>query len=646
MKLDFSDKWSIILASPRGAEDRPSELAAAELGAILGRMGCRPPARGDEGETERIIVMQAGSAGSGGRRLSSWRASPDRVEIYGSDGAALLRGTYDFLEALGARWPAPGTEGERLPAGPVLDLEPSSRSTNSGALPAVLALGHGAFLERYEAYLRWAARAGYSSVLIRVTRNELALEGAPASLYESLRTGIANLAGELGIVLELGGETLGAAAQGDPGASGGGSPAGRFAEYATTHPEISVFHLWPEGPWSFGRGPKSEPAAMRLAEARMFAEELSRARPEASLSLFAYEEDENLPEAVLEAGALPENLGLLWAPRRRSWGRALGDSASSLNAASLSLFKKTAAAWRRAGGGRILALERYEDAFLFKGAAPPLSAVIEGDLEAYRGPAEAKGTDAIGVLCGGSRLPLGLRPNPAILASLAAVPELKAESAFDDWAAASYGADAPAMRDYWCELEAAWAVDLDIEEAESEARAPASLPLAASDPPIDWGDPRKADAPRLAARRERCEELFDHLRRAEARLAEARPGAEADEYAIAGSVLELDCARLAAYHELAAGDAHAAADIANLALSAAAALRKALSRLPDKRTRRETRLMVDLFYGLALREMRRYNARSAVRRLADLWSSRARIALAARRASRAYEPGRKHPHQP
>jgi hypothetical protein len=206
------------------------------------------------------------------------------------------------------------------------------------------------------------------------------------------------------------------------------------------------------------------------------------------------------------------------------------------------------------------------------------------------------------------------------------------------------------MREYWRELEAAWGLDLDIEEGDCALGVPDSPGEAASSPPADWGDPWQAGAERLAARRGRCEDLFDHLRRAEACLAEAKESAresgaaagavlgEADEYSIADALVELDCARLSAYHELAAGDERAAADIANLALSASAALRGALARIADPRERREARLVACLFYELRLRKIRRLNARSAARRLVDLWYTKAKIAASEKRASRAYDP--------
>jgi hypothetical protein len=251
-------------------------------------------------------------------------------------------------------------------------------------------------------------------------------------------------------------------------------------------------------------------------------------------------------------------------------------------------------------------------------------------------------------LCAGGRLPLGPRPNAYLLPRLAKDGAPRAQALLAEWALAAYGPSAAPMLEYWRELESAWALDLDLEEGETEVHIPDRLARCAMDPPSDWGDPWKAGSERLAQKRDRCEDLFDHLRRAEACLAEASLAmgqaaearalrGEALEYSISGSVLELDCARLSAYHELAAGDPRAAADIANLALSASSAVRKALSALSDRRARREVRFLIRFFYDLRLRAIRRANARSGLRRLADLWYTTAQTALAALSLMRAYD---------
>jgi hypothetical protein len=205
------------------------------------------------------------------------------------------------------------------------------------------------------------------------------------------------------------------------------------------------------------------------------------------------------------------------------------------------------------------------------------------------------------------------------------------------------------MIDYWRELEEAWSIGLDVEEGETGLRDSGAGLDAALAPPADWGDPWRTGLERLAARRGRCEELFDRLRAAERALEAARAAAagegpaegavlaEAEEYAVSGSVLELECARLSAYHELAAGDARAAADVANLALSVSASVKAALDRAADRRSRREARLVITAFYDLPLAAIRRANARSGLRRILDLRLRAARAALCAARVRRAFE---------
>ena len=157
MELDFSSEWRVIgpaegVASAgavgEGASEGPGAFAARELVSTLIRMGCRAPTLDEVGDAGPLIVLHQGKAcpdlESGDRcRLPcfSWRASSSHVEIFGENGDALLRGAYDFLQALGARWVEPGAGGERLPRGPVLRLAETSRRSDAAALATTLILG-------------------------------------------------------------------------------------------------------------------------------------------------------------------------------------------------------------------------------------------------------------------------------------------------------------------------------------------------------------------------------------------------------------------------------------------------------------------------------------------------------------------------
>lgn len=403
------------------------------------------------------------------------------------------------------------------------------------------------------------------------------------------------------------------------------------------------------------------PAAQSLKAAAAMAQALSVARPGSRLSFLAYHDTENLDGPALEG--LPANLDLIWAPRRRSWAKGLDDPDCALNAASAGAFAAAVEAWRRSGGGRVAVFEYWEDAFLFKGAVPPRASALSGDAAVYAASgAEARGADSrgaagggadrIGVLLTGGRLPLAPRPNPWLLPRIVAGgngPSLMAE-----WVDMTYGSASNVMRRYWNALESAWTISLDIEPGDGEILA-VGHPMAAVDaPPADWGDPWKASADRLAARRENCERLFDCLRQAESALADAGAAferkdsaeesaflGEKDEYRIASAILELDCARLAVYHELASGDARTAADLSLLAQAALGAYYASLSALPDRRSRRELRFLGFLFYGLRLRLVRRSASRNPLRRLLDRLLCLVLLALRALPLRGAWERGRR-----
>jgi hypothetical protein len=692
MELDFSEDWRII-----GGEglDGPAAFAAEELASVLGRIIGRPVHRGGTDVSERIIILYAGkrdpSKSPGGRKHQprfSWRASSDRVELYGEDGFALLRAAYDFLAALGANWPEPGPEAEGLPHGPLLRLEAPSWTSDDRSLPATLILGHAVFLEDWRERLLWAVRSGYSSVFIHTTPDPLAMGAIPGSLYEALRPEIAAEAQRLGLTLELGGHWLSSFLprslfRSEPGlfrekdgtrtADHNLCPSSdralelaveSFASWAEAHPEAKVLHAWPDDLPSGGycgcaRCSGLAPAAQSLKIARTLAAALAERRPEATLSFLAYHDTEDAASALGGAEALPSNLELLWAPRMRCWGHGLDARECSLNARSIEAFRANARAWRRAGGGRVAVFEYWEDAVLFKGAVPPLVSTMMGDIAAYRGSSREEGADAVGVLCTGGRLPLAPRPNVCLLPRLAAGPDsgegrAEATDPLARWALAAYGEISAPMLRYWRDLEAAWAMDLELEEGETGLRESFGTARDLIEPPVDWGDPWRASSERLIAKLDRCEDLFDRLRSAESALAEAKELArsresadprvcaavlaEAAEYAISGSLLELNCARLSVRSELSGGDPRAAADLANLALSASGAARKALRTVPSRRARREIGFLISVYYDLALRAARRANARSGARRLLDLWLTGARLAWTAWRVSRAYAP--------
>jgi hypothetical protein len=90
-----------------------------------------------------------------------WRAGQDRVEIYGDSGRGLCNGVYDFLEALGFRWPKPGVENS--PRGEaarpwLFPLERTQGRAVSQAIPARRRMFLSGNRKTQEALIPWAAR--------------------------------------------------------------------------------------------------------------------------------------------------------------------------------------------------------------------------------------------------------------------------------------------------------------------------------------------------------------------------------------------------------------------------------------------------------------------------------------------------------
>jgi hypothetical protein len=129
-EFDASKRWIVI--TPRGTEN-PATAGTeviADLARCLGSLCART---GLSGTLERMDgTAAAPSEGSplivlnsddrAGNVDYAWRAGLERIEIYGGSRKGLANGIYDFLDAVGFRWPAPGSE--------TLPGEPSSPSAS------------------------------------------------------------------------------------------------------------------------------------------------------------------------------------------------------------------------------------------------------------------------------------------------------------------------------------------------------------------------------------------------------------------------------------------------------------------------------------------------------------------------------------
>lgn len=707
-------------------------FAAAELATALNRVLEHPveAGRGDEDDSYGLIMLDCPAADAAGDRAETefgapasdgqfaWRASERRVEIHGASSSALLGAVYDFLGSLGFFWVAPGENGWRFPAHLRTETARNSGRVSKEGIGAAMILGHREYLEAAEDYILFAARSGYRSVFFHTTSDRIAYGAAPLALYEKLRPSLIPLLRATGLEVELGGHGLSALLPRQlfrrrpelfRMSEGKRSPdhnfcvsnpetlriaTRNFTAFVRAHPEVKVFHVWPDdlpgGGWCSCPECSHIPAGRQaLIAASALAAVLEKERPGASLSFLAYHDTEDTGDAARAAGqnpvfpaaaagsegqsfSVPPALRLLWAPRRRSWAKGYGDDSSALNKSSRERYERAAALL--ATPNRAV-FEYYEDAILFKGYVPPLADTMAADIGYYAGLPPAQRPESIGILVTGPGLPIAPRPNlwlfPRLLAAAnGAGPHTAGKDSaarlFALWQTQTYGAAAKQMGEYWNAVAEASKIDLDIDEGDTEVFMPAVLSRAVIEPPADWGDPWKASAARLSERRSQSDELFARLREAEKALDRAKQAAasavpdpasqsaadferdragqrslrelravRAEElsYNLDSAIMELDSARIAAYYEAAQGAGASAADIAFIALSIADSAKKAGLAMPSPAARGNLAFLLLFNYELRLRQLARFKF-GPVHRALSISALTIRCALSALRTSR------------
>ncbi|MDR2516965.1 MAG: hypothetical protein LBC88_06250 [Spirochaetaceae bacterium] len=111
--LNLSQNWVVLAPG-----DDASAYAAAEISRIFGLLRRKAGLYSGDIPVESAVSAPDGPAAAiilnaGAERARngySWRAAPERVEIFGASGRGLVNGAYRFLGALGVRWPEPGVE--------------------------------------------------------------------------------------------------------------------------------------------------------------------------------------------------------------------------------------------------------------------------------------------------------------------------------------------------------------------------------------------------------------------------------------------------------------------------------------------------------------------------------------------------------
>jgi hypothetical protein len=190
--FDAARDW-MILAPPSPA----ARQGAAELSRYIDLLrrragsGRKPPAIGDAAgpapaDSVPLILLNAGEGGPE-RNGFAWRLGEGRLEIYGDSDRGLLNGVFDFLDALGLRWPAPDREELPPPAAayPLRDNRGRRASAPSAAeLPRLIVDKKSGAKDR-EALARWAARNRIDALVFSLRDRRLNRRpGLPAAVEQ------------------------------------------------------------------------------------------------------------------------------------------------------------------------------------------------------------------------------------------------------------------------------------------------------------------------------------------------------------------------------------------------------------------------------------------------------------------------------
>ena len=117
VKLDLSKNWTIHAAAQTdgSAAKEPALELAKYCGLLREQAGLK---QGQPQVTEAAsnslsapIILLKAAGGNPDRNGFSWQFKNERIEIFGDSVRGLWNGVFDFLAALGIKWPNPGQEG-------------------------------------------------------------------------------------------------------------------------------------------------------------------------------------------------------------------------------------------------------------------------------------------------------------------------------------------------------------------------------------------------------------------------------------------------------------------------------------------------------------------------------------------------------
>jgi len=592
IRVDFSLGWHIVCTSA----DPVAGLAVAELGSTLqGITGREVPAEMERSEGKPALVLSHGDGEQDGFR---WEARPDAdggdeyipdirsIELQGHNPRGLLYAVYSLLEALGCRWVAPGTGGERIPRGVRFDLpeEPVADEyirVETPALPGrCLIIGHYAFMQEVEEWIVWAARNRLNTIFLHVIEGPLALGAAPERQWQQHKGMAVALARQRGMTIEHGGHGLagllprrlfkrmpGAFRYHDgrrrpdhnfcPTCAEGLAVIQKNAEaHFRAHPEVDVFHVWPDdiagGGWcECERCREYTPAEQGLLAINAIAEALEGVNPAAQVAFLAYHDTEDVPAKVRPR----PNVCVSWAPRKRCYAHATDDGACAVNVPRYAeTFRAQAEHFRAAGAQPPRVFEYYLDGILFKSLLPPLATVMQRDLRFYRDA----GAHTVQALMTGDRPWTAPQLNVWLFARLAWNPDQDLDRLLADFSRATFGSESADLPAYYRALKAAFQLALDVVPEQIKIEFELGLLELMNNPPADMGDPAFAPPEVLRRKSQANAGIADLVEEAARHLEAARPAAEPQaweaeraEFDLARAWLGFDLSRVRLYDAIA-----------------------------------------------------------------------------------------------
>lgn len=550
--------WSLELAS-----DHPvAHFAACELQRMLQRIvGLRLPIVARASGPR--LALRCGTDGDGFGRGSDSTG----LILHGDGPRGLLYAVYDLLESLGCAWVSPDPAGECLPHYQQVTLPTQTVRHHPALTGRCLVIGHDFFLDTAADWIIWAARNRLNTIFIHTINQRLALGACHLHRWRELRNGLLPLLHERGMQLELGGHGMAGLIprrlfrttpqmfrhNGQRRVSDHNfcpqHPTTRqllrtqSATFFRSYPEAQIFHLWPDDllgdRWC--RCPRCSqltPADQSLLATNELADVLAALNPHAHLGYLAYHDTSMPPTHVVPR----TNVVLTYAPRLRSYAHGIAAPTSAINVSLMQHLKAylqyfnvgmTSADQRDRTNATpadpLLAhrvFEYYLDGILFKSAPPPLPAVLQSDLCAYRDA----GVHTVQALMTGDRPWLTAPVNAYLFARLAWNPDQDPQALLQTYATVHAPQSAPALITSYHALTAAWQPVLDFTPEEqvvcTTIRSSRCDPLA--HPPQDILDYMTAPRPIRERRLELLAPVERYLAEGQAAWATIREQSQTD----------------------------------------------------------------------------------------------------------------------